>query len=296
MLPLSSGGLGVLSARNSCAAAYIAASHSVLSSHLGSLQLNNTNVTPIASSPSYLQTIDEALNDLKHVNNSIASNIAAAPHHVEPAITDIIPVRAQDIITYYNNRDHLFPIQHTLTQRTTKNIYSALVQWAAGIGDKDSRLRHQARLKSIYGNGSHRWLQVLPKYPLLRLHDEHVKWNAKLRLGETPSNLADSPNCPVCLEQNALENDPWHFLSCKVVISIEGRTRHNDIGHSIVKHSRMSGLETHFEPTHLDQNSKLRPDLLLYTHPKLTVSDIVVSNPAAPSHSAAASKRVTAHC
>ena len=51
----------------------------------------------------------------------------------------------------------------------------------------------------------------------------------------------------------------------------------------------MAGVEVQFEPTHLDQATKLRPDLLLYTHPKLTVSDIVVSNPAAPSHCATAS-------
>jgi hypothetical protein len=124
---------------------------------------------------------------------------------------------------------------------------------------------------------------------MLRLDDDHVKCNVKLRLG-TLNNLTDTPNCPVCQEQNAMEKDPWHFLSCNVIISNEGRARHNKLGHSIVKHSRMSGVEGHFEPTHLDQQSKLRPDLLLYTHPTMTVSDIVISNPAAPSHCAAASK------
>jgi len=91
MLPLSSCGLGVLSARNSCATAYIAASHSVLSSHLGSMQLTGTIVTPIASSASYLQTVDEAINDWKLTNITIASSIAAAPHYIEPVVSDIIP-------------------------------------------------------------------------------------------------------------------------------------------------------------------------------------------------------------
>lgn len=127
-------------------------------------------------------------------------------------------------------------------------------------------------------------------YPLLRLHDECMNWNVKLRLGEHPGNLTDSPNCPKCLEPNALAKDPWHFLSCNVIIAVEGRDRHNQLGHSFVKHSRMSGLETDFEPSHLDQNSRLRPDLLIHTHPKLTVSDIVISNPSAPSHRIAASK------
>jgi len=208
MLPLSSCGLGVLSARNSCATAYIAASHSVLSSHLESMQLTGTTVTPIASSASYLQTVDEAINDWKLTNITIASSIAVAPHYIEPVVSDIIPETAQDIVTYYSTRENLFPIQHTLTQRTSKNIYLALVQWAAGIEDIDVRQHHQSRLTSIYGKDSHRWLTLLPMHPLLRLHDECMKWNVKLRLGEHPGNLTDSPNCPKCLEPNALAKDP----------------------------------------------------------------------------------------
>jgi len=254
------------------------------------MQLTGTIVTPIASSASYLQTVDEAINDWKLTNITIASSIAAAPHYLEPVVSDIIPETAQDIVTYFSTRENLFPIQHTLTQRTSKNIYLALVQWAAGIEDIDVRQHHQSRLTSIYGKDSHRWLTLLPMHPLLRLHDECMKWNVKLRLGEHPGNLTDSPNCPKCLEPNALAKDPWHFLSCNVIIAVEGRDRHNQLGHSIVKHSRMSGLETDFEPSNLDQNSRLRPDLLIHTHPKLTVSDIVISNPSAPSHRIAASK------
>src|SRR6478735_2951420 len=168
-----------MSARNSCATAYIAASHSVLSSHLGSMQLTGTIVTPIASSASYLQTVDEAINDWKLTNITIASSIAAAPQYIEPVVSDIIPETAQDIVTYYSTRENLFPIQHTLTQRTSKNIYLALVQWAAGIEDIDVRQHHQSRLTSICGKDSHQWLTLLPMHPLLRLHCQIIFYQSK---------------------------------------------------------------------------------------------------------------------
>jgi hypothetical protein len=40
---------------------------------------------------SYLQTVDDAINDLKHINVSITMNLVDAPHHTSPIIDDIVP-------------------------------------------------------------------------------------------------------------------------------------------------------------------------------------------------------------
>ncbi len=288
MLPFSKGGLGILSARNTCSAAFLSAALSMLSSPLATQNLSATITAPIATSPHYLGLIDHAIRDYKqnqtHVVTTISGETADLP---QETFDDILPKNSKEFQPFYASRGNLLPVQHTLTQRSAKNIYKALVVCAETTGDKLLRNWHKSRLRALHASGSQRWMQVLPRYASLRLLDEHVKWNVKLRLGERPQNISDCDRCPMCGEQNALTLDPWHFLSCKVIVSNEGRTRHNTVVLSIAKFARASGVDVKLEPTDTNPDDNLRPDLMLFTHPKALFIDVVVTNPTAPSHCAA---------
>jgi hypothetical protein len=100
-------------------------------------------------------------------------------------------------------------------------------------------------------------------------------------LGELPDN------CPVCADvknvpYRSIRDDPWHFLTCKKLSKGEISTRHDQVAEQVSRCAQLLGIRVRREATGLDEDTSLRPDLLLTLPGRTVLSDVVVCHPLAP--------------
>jgi hypothetical protein len=129
---------------------------------------------------------------------------------------------------------------------------------------------------------------VAPTSSALELSDAEYRISARLNLGLQPmANAAAMPDvCLLCkaskFNLNSIRDDPWHFLACPKLSKGELSIRHDGVGHALYRCALLMGIRAQLEPTGLDPNSDLRPDVLLTLPGRQILTDVAIAHPLAP--------------
>ncbi|KAJ3176079.1 hypothetical protein HDU85_007827 [Gaertneriomyces sp. JEL0708] len=288
MLPMSKGGFGLLSAALTAAPAYLSTTFNTLT-HAAPFHVP-PEINPLPAGSVLEASIEHAIREARTLHQQVANCILPHPAHIDiTADSDILPSSASSFVSFYQTKRQP-SIQSTLSSRIFQHLYSALVKGVSDSVGCLSRDFHLARLQSVTAEHSHRWLTVPPTNHVLRLTDLEYRWCARYRLGLVVTGTQDLDSCPCCHKHQAFSIDPWHYLSCRVLISKMGTVRHNSIALCIKQFALNAGCNARHEPANLDENDRKRPDLELFTLPDPTLVDVVVSNSVAPTHLDSAKK------
>jgi hypothetical protein len=270
--PLRHGGFGLASARQTSPAAY-----------LGS-------VAAAASAPAFVPYRDPSCplpaNAQLHqwIAGSIAELVNAAPEceALLPPSPSVF-FRHPTVLTTSS-------LQHELSLQATNSFYKASLQRATDAKKEDDG-RARALLTSVSAPRAWTWKTVLPTSRALELTDTQYRLAARLNLGLPPVDgvdLGELPdNCPVCADvknvpYRSIRDDPWHFLTCKKLSKGEISTRHDQVAEQVSRCAQLLGIRVRREATGLDEDTSLRPDLLLTLPGRTVLSDVVVCHPLAP--------------
>ena len=180
-------------------------------------------------------------------------------------------------------------LQRTLTQQATAHTYEASLQRAKDAKKTDDA-RLLAHLTSVSAPRAWTWKCVVPTSRELELTDVQYRLAARLNLGLPPVDGialgAQPPTCPLCAHvrntRPSIRDDPWHFLTCKMLSKGEVNARHNDVAEQVSRCSTMLGIRARREVTGLSEDATLQPDLLLSLPGKTVLSDVAVCHPLAP--------------
>ena len=114
--------------------------------------------------------------------------------------------------------------------------------------------------------------------------DAHYRIAARLNLllpafpGHVPAS------CSSCNTVNALQRDPWHYLSCIHYRRKEVTLRHNTVMKALYSHAILAGGAASLEPHGLSPTGRLRPDMQILFPGQHILTDVVISHPLCPSH------------
>jgi hypothetical protein len=106
--------------------------------------------------------------------------------------------------------------------------------------------------------------RAAPTQPLTTLLDKQYRICARLNLGLPPfsSDHQLPADWPLCKKgENAVANDPWHWLICKSQTRREVNTRHNAVKDVLYRAVLLTGGQAVREVRGLQAGSDLRPDL-----------------------------------
>jgi hypothetical protein len=126
------------------------------------------------------------------------------------------------------------------------------------------------------------WKRAAPAQPLTTLLDRQYRIAARLNLGLPPlsSNSQLPADCPLCsAAENAVANDPWHWLVCPTQNKREMSTRHNAVVNALYRAVLLTGGQAQREVTGLQTDSRLRPDLQLVYPGRHVLTDVAVVHP-----------------
>jgi hypothetical protein len=141
------------------------------------------------------------------------------------------------------------------------------------------------------------WKRAAPTQPLTTLLDKQYRICARLNLGLPPlsSDHQLPADCPLCKNgENAVANDPWHFLLCPSQRNREVNTRHNAVKDALYRAVLLTGGQAVREVTGLQGKSKLRPDLQIVYPGRHVLTDVAVVHPGAHAREQPESSAVTA--
>jgi hypothetical protein len=106
------------------------------------------------------------------------------------------------------------------------------------------------------------WKRAAPTQPLTTLLDKQYRIAARLNLG-LPSVSSDHQlpaDCPLCSKgENAVANDPWHYLSYKSLSKREVNNRHSAVLDALYRAVLLTGGQTKREVTGLQEKGTARP-------------------------------------
>ena len=161
--------------------------------------------------------------------------------------------------------------------------YKASLQRAKEMKKEDGGLA-LTHLRAISAPRAWTWKVAAPTSRELELSDAEYRTAARLNLGLQPiDGAAALPDiCPMCDDKrNTIRVDKWHFLSCRTLHKGEINVRHDSVSRALYRCALMMGLPARLEPTGLDPNSDLRPDLLLSLPGRNILTDVAVVHPLA---------------
>jgi hypothetical protein len=212
----------------------------------------------------------------------------------ETKIIDLLPDSVDDFQTFYqphpNSNDESIPktkgLQHIFT--TAMHHTNATRLQEAGPLDEEEKKRFNARLNAVNAPESSTWLNTTPTESHLTLSDFQYKIAVRNRLGLKPINIM--PNvCADC--GSAMDIHCDHFLTCISRRKRELNTRHDQVAKFIQKTVVMTGGCATIEPSHLERESRKRPDLDIQLDGNRILIDVSIVHPTAPSHYNLASKK-----
>ncbi|MBA2708866.1 MAG: hypothetical protein H0U59_13765 [Gemmatimonadaceae bacterium] len=147
-----------------------------------------------------------------------------------------------------------------------------------GLEDVDD-----ARFRALIRPNASRFLTVIPTEPSLTLHDKEISIAVLNRLSvrqALPKAKLMKCGC------GTLMTDPFHGISCNRHLGSKVIARHDAVKGAIVKWIKRSGNSAAAEPRDFsrDLDRQIRPDFQASLGASSIVGDIVVMNPAAPTH------------
>jgi hypothetical protein len=281
-LPTRMGGLGLSSLKDISPIAYFSA----VAATVEYTSRKNINLHSISSTAGQLNT--QIKNELGRCLDYIRSSTE------EKNILDYIPTSADTFQSYYqpypNSNDGSIPktkgLQSLLT--TAMHHTHALQLKKSGPIERDEKTRHDARLNAVNAPGSSTWINTIPTENHLTLSNFQYSTAVRNRLGLKPLNIMPD-SCADCGRAMDVHSD--HYLACPNRMKNELNTRHNQVAHFIHRTVITAGGCAIIEPTHLDRESRKRPDLEIVLDGNRIFADVSIVHPTAPSHCEQAARR-----
>ena len=269
--PLRHGGFGLTSALTTSPAAY-----------LGSMAA----VACASVFEPYAQP-DYPLPRASLVHGWIESSMDAVTD-ASPECAKLLPAAASAFFQHFSPRSAFSSkpssLQHALSLQATDSVFEASLQLAQEMKKVDSGMS-LTRLRAISAPSAWTWKVVTPTSTELTMSDVEYRLAARFNLALQPiDGLAALPaRCPLCNNQrDTPHSDPWHFLSCSKLRHAEITTRHDSVSRALYRCALLMGLPARLEPTGLDPDSDLRPDLLLTLPGRHVLTDVAVVHPLGP--------------
>ena len=129
------------------------------------------------------------------------------------------------------------------------------------------------------------WLSTTPTHPSLALDDHSFSVGCLLRLGLSPHN--ELPSTCKCEARLDTLSTPFHYLSCKNLISKAISTRHNMVVKALALIAQQANILITLEPrnNHLPLQNLNRPDLRLdFPRGPSLFTDVSLVNPASDTY------------
>jgi hypothetical protein len=179
---------------------------------------------------------------------------------------------------YHNQPANSSHLQQKLSKTATTTLFDAQLNQARSENDKATL----ALLQSTSSGHAWTWKQVLPTENAHRLNDEHYRVAARRDLGLPPVSGVMPDVCVAC--QAEITNSPYHGMQCRQTKRF-ATLRHNAVENALASAVRQSTAVAIQQADGLvPTNPGLKPDLLCLTSKGLLLSDVVVSDPLAPSN------------
>ena len=174
------------------------------------------------------------------INDSLQRVRQAAPGGKYQAdIETLLPATADDFFSHYSTADPstTTKLQRSLNAKANSHLIEAAVQQMkerSRRGDKWEWAHH----KAITATGAWGWKVVHSEDPRLHLSNVEYAIAARLNLGLSPfparAMAALPEHCPLCRhnrtgEPVSLRDEPWHWLTCRKLISGELSRRHDAV-------------------------------------------------------------------
>ena len=177
----------------------------------------------------------------------------------------LLPASASSFFSFYASAPSALSssLQSSISALANDRDREACLTAAQQLRPQDSgrALAHFTACSALHASA---WKRAAPTQPLTTLLDKQYRIAARLNLGLPPfsSDRQLPADCPLCSKgQNAVANDPWHFLICKSQSYREVSTRHHAVNDALYRAVLLTGGQAVREVKGLQAGSGLRPDL-----------------------------------
>jgi hypothetical protein len=268
---LRNGGQGLTSAARTSPAAY-----------LGSL-------AAVASAPAFAPYRDA---DCPLESESLLLGwIEQSVHQVveaTPSLADTLPTDASTffhhITSTRSSTSTSTSLQRQLSSQAALHAHKVFMGrcWEMRKVDGGAMLAHA---KAVSAPRAWAWKNVIPMTKDTDMSDDHYKMSVRMNLRLPPIDGMDAlpDDCPLCNKKNAIRNDEWHFLTCKMVQPNEVNARHDEVVNVLYRSALLMGIQAVREPAGLHSSDDRCPDLQLVLPGRNIISDVCITHPLAPS-------------
>jgi hypothetical protein len=200
-------------------------------------------------------------------------------------LESMLPPSASSFFSFYANAASTLTssLQSSITDLANDYQREACRDAAKQLRPQDGG-RALAHFTACSADFASAWKRAAPTQPLTTLLDKQYRIAARLNLGLPPlsSDHQLPANCPLCKKgENAVAEDPWHYLVCKSQSYREVSTRHHAVKDALYRAVLLTGGQAVREVKGLDVNSMLRPDLQIVYPGRHVLTDIAVVHPLA---------------
>ena len=197
----------------------------------------------------------------------------------------LLPASASSFFSFYASAPSALSssLQSSISALANNRDREACLTAAQQLRPQDGgrALAHFTACSALHASA---WKRAAPTQPLTTLLDKQYRIAARLNLGLPPfsSDRQLPADCPLCSKgQNAVANDPWHFLICKSQSYREVSTRHHAVKDALYRAVLLTGGQAVGEVKGLQAGSDLRPDLQIVYPGRHVLSDVAVVHPLA---------------
>ena len=143
----------------------------------------------------------------------------------------------------------LFQCQRQLQQTLTSVDNTAFLSYAQQLPIPSQASLHATRISLLRRFGPFDWLHVIPSLPSLRLPDPNFITCVRLRLGLPHQSIADLL-CRFCSAQVDHVADPYHLLACAGQRNSGFTSRHDFLKHTVAAVARECGFTSRLESSY----------------------------------------------
>lgn len=283
-LPIKMGGLGL---RNASSLIHI----SYISSLVASIHHDQHWWTDINNRPNH-DNNPTLMSITKNSIQQIKKQIRAKDFKLVPTDDDVVSyvsqqskqVRLEERGRIKDAEVKLTKLQHELSHSMSK---VQLIKLFNDIDQEKNTSQHDydiVRIQLLQQNDlNYMWLYSIPTERSLEISDMNYKLALKYRLGlDWYTDLMKS-SC-VCLKSQPFQRDPFHALVCNKTRYKGYHIRHNKILEVIALFARRAGIRVEVEARNMNEDDRLKPDLILLTKSQVYIIDVTVIHPFANSN------------
>ena len=168
-------------------------------------------------------------------------------------------------------------LQQAITSATQLHTLQGLITRADNQG--------KARLLSVSAPGNGYFFNAMPGDVGCAVSASTTCLAARFRLGLPPTRVRFRPMvaCGLCDRGARADIDPWHGLNCPDQRRKGVLHRHDSVLQRLDWGARAIGASTTIEPR-INHQNRTKPDMRIQLGNKVLYTDVVITNPCAPSH------------